>query len=309
MFPRKNPPPFWFELCVAVAIGCLLRRWSGELLSSGPAGGHAPDTQVAFWFFLVAIAEAIWKGLEVAGKVTLTALSWSVKALWWFATTTANGLKIVGQGLLVGLKKTWEFFRLTYDKVIKPGLLKLWSWFKKFKQWLDDTFGPVLRFLKSVRDNLLCFYKTWIRPWLDLIDVTRKMLRIFSSLGLKWASALDKKLGELETAIERPFRLVLAKLNEVITIVNRIVTIDGLIQRVALVGSLQRDYQFAWRAMVNPWHRLLSDDDRKIGEQGKDPATVAAVAKSTRAYMLDRSGPDAALLDEMRAQWRIYLRS
>jgi hypothetical protein len=305
---KKPQPPLWFSLLVAVALALALRWVLGSYSGGPPAGGHAPDVQYGFWFFVVLIASAIWKGLEVAGRITLIALSWSVKALWWFATTTANGLKFVGNAFLVGLKASWEFLRLTYDSVIKPGLVKFWQWFDKFRHWLDATFGPVLEYLKMVRDNVMLFYKTWIRPWLDLIDVARRTLRILSALGLDWARQLDAKLGQLQELIDRPFRLVLGKLNEVINIVNRIVTVDGLIQRVALLRSLERDFVYAWRTAVNPWRRDLTNVDREQVKTNLQGKTLSQITAETKAYMRGEGGPLAPLFDEMLIIWRKQLR-
>ena len=102
---------------------------------------------------------------------------------------------------------------------------------------------------------------------------------------------------------------LLQKVNEVINIVNRIVTADGLFQRVALIRSMARDYKYAWKAITAPWVKDQTppkDADVIKGVTGKPLPTVAS---DIRAYLRDGSGPDAALLDEMAAQWRIYLRS
>jgi hypothetical protein len=309
MRPRSSSPPFWFQLLLALALGVMLRAcmeivpWLAADARRGVPVSHA------WFFFLIPIIEAIWKGVQVAGRVTLQILEWSVKALWAFATTTANGLK--GLALLVGrgLKGVWDFFEATYENVIKPAWLKFWRWFDKFRRWLDSTFGPVLAWLRQLRDSLLAFWKTWIRPWLDLIDVTRKGLRVLSSLGIGWARRLDAYLADLESRIERPFLFVLSKLNEVINVVNRIVTLDGLLQRVALVRSLERDYLYAWRAAVNPWTRLSTDAEQKAANDKWAGKPLKTVISETKQYMSERTGPNAALYDEMLAQWRIYLRS
>lgn len=306
---RRHRAPFWFELCVVVAFGCLLRRYAGGLLSSGPAGDGAPQTQVAFWFFIVAIASAIWKGLEIAGKVTLEVLKWTVAHLSWLLTKTINGLAEVGHFLMMGLKDVWAFTRRLYTDVLKPAWQKFWSWFDKFRRWLDDTFGPILTWLRELRDNVLLFYKTYIRPWLDLIDVTRKALRVLNSLGLHWAGALDRRLGELETAIEKPFRFVLAKLNEIINIVNRIVTVDGLLQRVALIRSIERDYRMVWNSLTAPYRKPVTEADVEETKKLVGARTIADATTDFPKAVLDIGGRHQSLVHEMQSQWRIYLKS
>jgi hypothetical protein len=224
-----------------------LRVWAPAVLGAGHPGDGPPPLQLAWLSWVVVIAGWIKTSAEVISKLTLIALRWAVANLTLVVARLGNGLKALGHLLLVGVKDTWGFFRATYEDVIKPSLAKLWRWYKRFVKWLDDTFGPLLKHLRDLRDSLLKFWKTYVQPWLDLIDVTRRILQIFGAMGLDWAKTLDRKLAQLEAAIEKPFRLVLAKLNEVIDIVNRVITLDGLVQRVALIKSLARDYKFAWR--------------------------------------------------------------
>jgi hypothetical protein len=238
MAPPRRSPPLWFLLCVAAALAGVVRLLSPAASVLDGAPGHVSAPAVAFLGFLILLGELIWKGLEVAGKITLTVLHWLVINLSLVVTKIGNGLKALGSGLLVAAKRTWEFTRKLYDEVLKPAWQKFWKWFDKFRAWLDRTFRPVLRWLKFVRDNFLKFYKTVIRPWLDIIDVTRKLLRVLATLHVPFARQLDARLGRLEELIDKPFRLVLSKINEVIGIVNRIVTLDGLLQRVALIRSL-----------------------------------------------------------------------
>lgn len=307
MTPPRPAPPCWFVLLVTVAVA-LACRWLDSGISGGALGdGHEPPIQLAFWGFITVIAGAIFKGLQVAAKVTLAALSWSVKALWWFATTTANGLKVVGQALLVAAKKSWEFFRLTYDKVLKPAVLKFWRWFDKLRRWLDDTFAPVLKFLKDVKDAVLDFYKTFVRPWLDLIDIARRALRVLSSLGLGWARRLDAKLAALQEGIDRPFRLVLREINKIINVVNRIVTADGLFQRLTLIRSIGRDFEQVWSAITTPYAKPPTEQERKQTRDIVNKRTIAHATADFPDAVLNRGGPHRALIREMEIQWRIYL--
>lgn len=298
---RRSSPPLWFSLCVVVALALALRALGVADLAHAGAVSHEAAPQVAIFGLIIAVVSAIWKGLEVAGRVTLAALGYSVKLLWLFASKTANALIDVGHGVLVGLQKAWKFFELTYEKVLKPAWSKFWRWFDKTRAWLDRTFGPTLRWLRRLRDNLLKFWKTWVRPWLDLIDVTRRVLRVLSSLGLKWAAALDKRLGELEARIERPFRLLLAKVNEVINLVNRVVTLDGLLQRVALIRSLERDMRYAWRAAVNWRVQPVDAAGVDAARQQMSKRTLDSVRHDIAASIVDGSGPYESWATEIAA--------
>jgi hypothetical protein len=145
---RRTPPPLWFSICVAVALAWLCRYSLAGSADAALAGGHQPHVQQAFWPIVFAIVSAIWRGLEVAGRVTLAAVAYSVKLLWLFASKAANGVIAVGNALLKGLRVAWQFFELSYEKVIKPAFTKFWRWFDKFRKWLDDTFGPDLKYLR-----------------------------------------------------------------------------------------------------------------------------------------------------------------
>lgn len=304
---RRSSPPLWFSVCVAVALACVYRYLLAGLPDTAPGGDGAPAPQIAFWGLVIGIVTWIWRGIEAAGRVTLTAVAYSVKLLWTFAGKVSNGLIDIGHGLLVGLRKAWEFFQLTYERVIKPAWSKFWRWFDKFRRWMDETIGPILGWLRDLRDQLLLFWKTYVRPWLDLIDVTRRILRVLGSLGLEWARALDKKLAELEERIERPFRVLVAKVNEVINLVNRVITLDGLIQRIALIRSLERDVRYAWRAAVNWRDDPLTGADRDTMKRQTTGRTRAQIAADFTAAAEHGGGPYAATIAEAATAWRLYL--
>ena len=104
-------------------------------------------------------------------------------------------------------------------------------------------------------------------------------MRILSSLGVAWARKLDAQLGAIEDKIERPFRYVLAKVNEIVNLVNRVITADGLFQRAALIRSLGRRLQVRVEsnpavASVNP----LTDAQRDEVRKRKPAHTVSAPA-------------------------------
>lgn len=308
MLRTRRRAPFWLLLGLAVASALALRVLVGTVGGGDATPGQWAPPSAAFLGFLILIGELIWKGLEVAGKITIEILHWMVVNLSLLVVKIKNGLSALGSGLLQGLKRGWDFTRKLYDDVLKPAWSKFWRWFDKARLWLDRTFGPVLAWLKQLRDGLLLFYKTFIRPWLDLIDITRKGLRVLGSLGVEWARALDARLARVEELIEKPFRLVLAKINEVIGIVNRVVTADGLFQRVAFIKSLGRDYRYAWRAITQPYTRAVTQTDRDEATKALAVKSFAQIASETRDYMRDGGGPRAPLLSEMAIIWRKQLR-
>ena len=254
--PRRTCPR-WFELAIMVAIA------AGVRASSAPGGelGELAPPALAFWFVVGLIANAVWKGLEVAGRVTLEILKWSVLQLWTFARNTYNGVLAVGKDLIKGARRAWDFFESTYEHILKPAWSKFYEWYRRARQWLEDVFGPIFKFLQALRSELLKLYDKWVRPILDSIDIARRTLRVFAGFGWEWAARLDGWLARLQERIDLPFRFMIAKINEVITIVNRVVTLDGLLQRLALVRSIERDIRLVTRAFANWRSKPLSEDE------------------------------------------------
>lgn len=302
---RRRTSPLSWAVADALAVALLVAAAAAAAaLPPAPLDGSGRELAPAFLGFLIAIGTAIWQGLQVAAKVTLAALSWSVKALWLFATTTFNGLKALGVLVAKGVTEVWQFFEATYEHVIKPAWVKFWRLFDKARAWLESTFGPVLEFLRDVRDHIIAFWKTYVRPWLDLIDVARRMLRVLGSLGLGWARALDAKLGEIADAIEAPFRALLAKINEVINVVNRIADVNGLLQRVALIRSMERDARYFARALHN-WRRApLTDADKQKTRTALTRRSQAQIEAEFSALVARGEGPLAGLAAEMAVIWR-----
>lgn len=307
---RRSPfgrAPFWFVVLVAAVCAVVLRTVVPASHASGGAGGDVYHPALAWWTIIVSIVEAIWKGVEVAGRVTLAVLQYSVNLLWGFARNIAQAAGEVAGYVWKGLKDTWELLRGTYENVLKPAWRFFWNWVDRVEQWLSRTFGPLLRYLRRVRDWVLALYANVVRPVLDIIDVTRRGLRVLGALGLEWARALDRRLADLEEAIERPFRLVLEKLNEVIDVIDRVITLDGLVQRRAFIATLARDVKYAVNQLGWGLHNPLSAADRDALAGTLGTAGLAVVAHDLHAYLRAGAGADADALNAAAAEWRRYL--
>jgi hypothetical protein len=206
------------------------------------------------------------------------------------------------------LGSVWGFFRKLWDRVLLPMLQRLDRYVVRLFKWLRDTFGPIISFLQEVRRKILAFYDKWFRPIFDTIDVFRRILGIFSLFGFEWSRKLDQALAELQDRLLAPIRLVLEKVNQVIDIVDRIVTLDGLVQRVTLIRSLlkyQKDALNVWWQSV---HRPLTPDQQQEYQRPLQTRTIAAVNDDARAYVLLGGGPDRARIDEHVADLVLRMR-
>lgn len=265
---RARQHPWWLEILVGVSLVTLARAFGEHHFTAAIDGSKNAPVGLAFWPLIGLIVSAIWKGIEVAGKVTLEILRWSVVHLWAFARTVANAAKGIGEALVRGARRTWDFLEDTYEHVIRPAWEKLSAWYTRARRWLEDTIKPIYDFLTRLRREIEKFYDRWVRPILDAIDITRRVLGIFRAFGWEWSVTLDAYLTRLQERIDQPFRLVVAKINETINAVNRIATANGLLQRVALIRSIERDIRLVQRAAAN-WRSVdLTDQDYAAFRRG-----------------------------------------
>ena len=255
------------------------------------------------WAFLGTLVGFLWDGIQVAYNVILVALQWSVKFLWTFATATYNILikfaRVTGRWIRAG----WEATRSLYDHVLRPAWEKLWRFYDRVRRWIDRVFGPILQFLEKVRQRLLTFYNRFIRPILDAIGIARRVLRILETLGVDWARKLDAKLAELEERITRPFQLVLAKINEIVNLIDRVITFNGLVQRLALVRSIERDIRYVSRAFVNWRSNPTPDAEFNAIKRSLHTKSRAQLESEFAAHVSGRDGPRSGLIDEMVIHW------
>jgi hypothetical protein len=307
VYPRRSRAPWWFVALLTVAWAVTVRVCAPASLASGGVGvPHAPPS-LAWWAFLGVIIDIVWKGVEVAARVTLQILGYSVNLLWRFARNIANGAHELASFAFKGLKQAWSLLRGTYEHVLKPAWQKVWTWVDRVESWLQRTFGPLLSWLRRVRDWILTFYESYIRPILDVIELSRRALRVLGSLGLEWARALDRRLGTIEDWIDRRFQDVLGTINDVINVVNRVVTADGLFQKLAYVRTYARDV----KDLVNQsgWglHRPITGDERDALQKAIAQRSLSVVARDMRQYLRDGTGPDAEWLNQTAAAVRVWL--
>lgn len=237
-----------------------------------------------------------WVGAQFRSAITSDALrnvaTWLASRIKDLAEAVAKGLARLG-GLIKwlggALKNLWV-------DILRPGIGKLFEWIQRLSDLLRKWFGPIVKWIQRFRDEFLKIYNKYVKPILDIIDIARRVLRVAGSLGLDWAKDLERKLARLQEEISRPFMEVVAKLNQAIDWINRIITLDGLLQRFTLFRSLwvyRRDFV---NFNINTGFRKATTEERsrvltpqepvRLDERlpaivaaasGKDPATNARV--------------------------------
>lgn len=304
---RATPPPVWFYAAVALVWAVGLRALEAYFHGHPTGAVDAPIVQLAWWQFVVGLVGLIWDGVQVAYHAIVVALQWSVKFLWTFATATYNALIKFGKLIGKGLRASWEFLRATYEKVLKPAWEKLHALYDRVRKWLDKWVAPVLRFLQDVRRRFLKFYEDWIRPILDTIDVSRRILQLLGRFGVEWAKTLDQKLGDVEGYIDRIYRRVLGELNQVINLIDSIVTGNGLFQRLPFVRTLQRDVRYVWSAW---WKHIATRESERQREPAPEytPRTTEEHAAEFNAFLRSNGGDDLGFAREHAADLSLWFR-
>jgi hypothetical protein len=129
-------------------------------------------------------------------------------------------------------------FKWIWTNVIKAGLTKLVTLFKKVRAWLKSTLQPVIDFLRKVRKWYDDFFNRWMKPVLRMIQTMRKVLTIFRLLGFKWAARLDGDLAMIEQKIVQTYTTLRKYLNDAITWIDLIVDPSGILRRNPLFAAI-----------------------------------------------------------------------
>lgn len=224
---------------VVVAIAAVLDR-----------DGCVVANQAAVFGFVISALVAAGQAIgSAAGYIAVhleAVVAWLISQFAWLSGHVAK--IFASTGAMFARFGSW--LRDWYNDFWKPIGKWLYGQFERLRTWLSRYFKPVFDFLKRVRDELLTLYKRFVKPILDVIDVARGFLRVLGDLGVAWAKALDQRLGQFESLITENFLRLLSGLNQVIDVVNSIVTGDLLLQRVPFLSTLRRDIHYANAALL-----------------------------------------------------------
>lgn len=234
---------------------------------------------------------------------TLAVILWNVtvivgKALAWFA---------INLGGVFG--KVYSLLSRFWSGVLRPFIAWTWGRIDKLASWLQRTFAPALKFLETLRLYVLKIYDTYFKPIFDTIEVVRRVLQLLAALHVDFARELDRKLAELEDRLLWPIREAMFRINQVSDWVNRIVTLDGLLQRITLLRSVARDVG----RIGAIWHaahtRPLTDEERRASPSAPGLKPPEEAANDFRVYLRTGQSPHLAQLEEALTDLRLKLAS
>jgi hypothetical protein len=201
-------------------------------------------------------------------------------------------------GALAGALQTFA----TYVKDHAVAFAK-WAFdkLKKLEQYLKDKFGPILHYLKVLKDHINDIYKRFIRPIIDTIEFIRQLNRVLNVFHIHVFDKLDATLQQLERRLEAPFEWVQQHITELMNLVDRVMTVDGLFQRLTLLRSLVRDAQGLTNVWWNSQSRSRNLPPRYHPIEAPEPLTPAEIAAAYEAYVNRGDGDFSESADRFSA--------
>jgi hypothetical protein len=247
----------------------------------------------AFLGFLIGALISVFSWLADKA-VTVGYILWQVAVI--VGQAIARSMVVVA----TVLSHLYRFLAGFWSAVLKPFVSWVWREFLALHAWLKATFQPALEFLWKVRAKLLELYTKYMRPVLDTIEITRRLLQLLATLRIEWARTLDRKLAELEYRLTLPLLEALKAINLATNWINRIVDFDGFFQRVTLIQSLLRYERDMWKVW---WTSVRGRE----AEKGKVPPgavverTPAAAAGEVIDYLRGQDVPGTGAVEELAA--------
>lgn len=172
---------------------------------------------------------------------------------------------------------------------------------------LRRILGPVLSWIDRINTFVRRIYDVWLRPILRVIDAFRKVLRILELFHVKWAKQLDDSLGALERKLTAPILKITEALNEARDWIDRIVTLNGALQRVALIKGLFDNADEVLRLFWLSVHKPLTAAKATVYATPVEGKTLDATVATLRSYIVDGGGDDRARIDEAAQDLKLRL--
>lgn len=232
----------------------------------------------------------------------------SAKQLFQLVNYLKDRIVELSHALLNGvmqLAKTLARALVAFGRLAGLALKRLALWadrkLRALETYLKNKLGPVLKFLRTIKDHFDDFYKRYVRPIIDTIEFIRQLNRVLQVFHINVLRKLDDVLARLEQKIEDPFLFVRSRLTLLENWIDRIVTVDGLFRRIALLKSLS---QYAPEWIQEFWARQVAPGGGgpvATGGGGAYPnheplEDINALAD----YWRDGSGDHAGIIGELR---------
>lgn len=232
--------------------------------------------------------------------------------------TLRGAIVEIGEELVNYMRETGKLLaRLVgaLRRVWSRGLVPLLQWLRKkyleLQGWLKRTLAPLVRVLNRIRKEWRQFRDKYIQPILDVLSMARVGLRILRTVGVDWARKLDETLARLEGWIVDAVRAVETRLTKAENVLDRVITLDFLLQRFALIRSLDRDGGFWirqwWNKQIVRTTTIPPRDPTRPKYSRRQPSVDL---ERWDAYLTRQAGPFAPVIDEMgdQLEWVLGVR-
>jgi len=254
-------------------------------------------TAPLFGGFIIAIAGAIWSGIQAIGTFIATSLSavvsWIVDtALPAILTTLTTLGSLVAKGFGYFLKG----LRHVLSDIVHGRFVHLWRDYLNLKNVLNNWFTAHFGWLIKLRNVYSNWYKTTIQPVLDVINHVRGVLKIFRLFHLKFAERLDNYLGKLESKIIHNSLVLRQKINEILDYVDLVLDPAGLVRRNIFLGSAAGALRGLFNSLGLGFGRKLSTAEQRDGARERHRLTRAGMRDDADSH--PESGLSAELLGD-----------
>jgi hypothetical protein len=270
-----------------------------------PVPGHRYDAAIFGWLIgaltaVASAAEVVIAGIEASIEV---AVIWLASAVGWLSSRLIE--LFVSTGAVFA--KVWDALTGLWERVVVPVIREIDSWYERFRGWLARVVAPLVEWAQRVRDELTLIYRRFVRPILDVIDTTRRVLDILAKLHVPFAAQLDQYLTEAEQWFIGEWLRLTGYVNRILDTLDGLLTFDGLLQRFVFIRTLERDIFWTWRALMNSRRRGLTADEaewtRRAGETQTVKECVSDVVAFWAGEETDATAGTHSLANDFASYW------
>ncbi len=188
--------------------------------------------------------------------------------------------------LVTIFKTIGKFLLHVWQNYIKKGISWLASHVHKLRAWLKRTLKPVIEWFQKVKkwydEHILAQQLRLLKQ----LQIIRRILGILRVFHIKWASALDNALADIQNRIEKSIAITRGVLNQIINTLALVLDPVSLITRPVLGGTLLKNLGALKRIFAWGWDRPLSAKELEVQTQnaGRYHTSTANDHISTLAF-------------------------
>jgi hypothetical protein len=266
-----------------------------------PVPGPRHEAHIFGWliYALSAVAtasEVVIAGIEASIEL---AVVWLASAVGWISSRLID--LFISTGAVFA--KVWDALTGLWERVVVPVIREIDSWYERFRGWLARVVAPLVEWAQRVRDELTLIYRRFVRPILDVIDTTRRVLDILAKLHVPFAAQLDQYLTEAEQWFASEWLRLTGYVNRILDTLDGLLTFDGLLQRFVFIRTLERDAFFVWNVLRNAHTRQLTDAERYKIARATEYPDVKTATDDTAAWLKGDAATYADTLDAAVDTW------